>query len=347
MAGSAAFQELVVLFDATASRVERELHIDDFDGLLAGEWILEDRAADTVRAAYVQVGPALAVTGIVFFQLKLDGLGYADPAFNVPLEYMALQAGPGPDLGAGPVRMACRSQCPVPWHTINLWEPAGLGEAHTAMEIQQAVWRNRLALKVLPAVPLPAADVPARTRRPQEAVQELDGALRRTAQRQALEQQLRALDDLEQRQAVEQRQALQDLQSGHHMQGFHQTQTAEPRLAAGFAGTRRLGVAGPAPLSRDASAAASGPREPGRYRDAPVRPSPPGQRQTPPRGRGNVEQDLPDYSPDPLRAEMQRQQQGYLEQINACRDEIQKLKAALRYEQERNRRLQQLLRGDL
>jgi MOSC domain-containing protein YiiM len=45
-------------------------------------------------------------------------------------------------------------------------------------------------------------------------------------------------------------------------------------------------------------------------------------------------------------AERQRQQH-YLEQIAACRDEIQKLKAALRNEQERNHRLQQLLRGEL
>jgi hypothetical protein len=44
---------------------------------------------------------------------------------------------------------------------------------------------------------------------------------------------------------------------------------------------------------------------------------------------------------------MERQQQGYLEQIKNCREEIQKLKSALRHEQERNRRLQQLLRGDV
>jgi len=50
---------------------------------------------------------------------------------------------------------------------------------------------------------------------------------------------------------------------------------------------------------------------------------------------------------DRFREEMQRQQQGYLEQIRGCREEIQQLKAALRHEKERNRRLQQLLRGDV
>ena len=54
----------------------------------------------------------------------------------------------------------------------------------------------------------------------------------------------------------------------------------------------------------------------------------------------------PSQGADPLRAEMERQQQSYLEQIARCRDEIQTLKSALRQELERNRRLQQLLRGD-
>jgi hypothetical protein len=48
-----------------------------------------------------------------------------------------------------------------------------------------------------------------------------------------------------------------------------------------------------------------------------------------------------------FRGEMHRQQQGYLQQIKASRDEIQRLKSQLRHEQDRNRRLQQLLRGDV
>jgi len=45
------------------------------------------------------------------------------------------------------------------------------------------------------------------------------------------------------------------------------------------------------------------------------------------------------------RSEMEQQQQTYLDQIRSCRDEIQKLKAELRNERERSRRLQELLRG--
>jgi len=47
------------------------------------------------------------------------------------------------------------------------------------------------------------------------------------------------------------------------------------------------------------------------------------------------------------RVDLEQQQQIYLDQIRGCRDEIQRLKALLRHEQNRNRRLQQLLRGEV
>jgi hypothetical protein len=47
------------------------------------------------------------------------------------------------------------------------------------------------------------------------------------------------------------------------------------------------------------------------------------------------------------RTDLEQQQQIYLDQIRGCRDEMQKLKVMLRQEQERSRRLQQLLRGEI
>ncbi len=47
------------------------------------------------------------------------------------------------------------------------------------------------------------------------------------------------------------------------------------------------------------------------------------------------------------RGDLEQQQQTYLDQISGCRDEIQRLKGLLRHEQNRNRRLQQLLRGEV
>lgn len=47
------------------------------------------------------------------------------------------------------------------------------------------------------------------------------------------------------------------------------------------------------------------------------------------------------------RLDLEQQQQIYLDQIRGCRDEIQRLKALLRHEQNRSKRLQQLLRGEV
>jgi len=46
------------------------------------------------------------------------------------------------------------------------------------------------------------------------------------------------------------------------------------------------------------------------------------------------------------RTDLEQQQQIYLDQIRGCRDEMQRLKSLLRQEQNKNRRLQQLLRGE-
>ena len=46
-----------------------------------------------------------------------------------------------------------------------------------------------------------------------------------------------------------------------------------------------------------------------------------------------------------FRDDLLQQQQNYLDQIRGLKDELHKLKANLRHEQDRNRRLQELMRG--
>ena len=85
---------------------------------------------------------------MVFFTFKVDENGLADPNFNLPLRYLADNAGLGPDLGAGgAIRLACRGQCPVPWHSVNMWEPDADPDSGSMAPVQKVVWRNRLGLK--------------------------------------------------------------------------------------------------------------------------------------------------------------------------------------------------------
>ena len=269
------FQELVALFDASGSTIGQEMRFGQFNGLLAQKASLKSHSASTVKAAYAQVGAGLTVHAVVFFLFKVNEEGYVDPAFNLPLAYMADNAGEGPDLGNGPISMACRSQCPVPWHAINMWEPAGKGEAHPAMQMQKLVWRNRLGLKPAPVTEKAERVAKPRTRPPQE-VREVAAVVQ--------------VDE-----------AVQGAPMVAKMQAMEQ------KLTATFGEAGRVSV--------------------GQYTR---------------QHREQVGQVAARF-----RQEMERQQQGYLEQIKSCREEIQKLKSALRNEKQRSRRLQQLLRGDV
>ena len=243
--------EAVLLFEPDAGQVSQEIHFRDFEALVEGSALLETFAASVVKAAYVVVGNALSIQGLVFFTFRVDENGRVDPAFNVPLRYLVQNAGSGPNLGAGSIRLACRSQCPVPWHSVNLWEPTLEGEASSCQLAQKIIWRNRLGLKA--------------TARLQKTSDEV------------------VLEDA----VVEQRKL-------------------EARLTDTFGEAGKINLES---LIRQ-------------HNEQLTRVS------------------------DRYRSDLERQQQVYLEQIRSCRDEIQRLKAALRNEEERSRRLQQLLRGE-
>ncbi len=247
------YVEAVLLFDADTAAVDHELTGDAFQALVAGEAELAQYAASVVRAVFVVVGAALSVRAMVFFTLKIDEDGRLEGSFNLPLRYLADNAGVGPDVGAGVIRLACRGQCPVPWHAVNLWEPIGEGEDGSIGLVQRAIWRNRLSLKP-------------------------SGALDRV-----LDAPVELLEH-----------------------NGTSTKVLESRLTETFGEEGRVDLE---KLIRQ-------------HNDRLVQVS------------------------EKYRTELADQQQGYLDQIRSCRDEIRELKAALRHEQQKSRRLQALLRGE-
>ncbi len=146
------YEEVVVLFDADLGGIDSEYTASDFEALIAGGASLSQFAASVVNAAFAVVGAALAVRAMVFFTFKVNEDGLADSHFNLPLRYLADNAGPGPDLGAGPIRLACRGQCPVPWHSVNMWEPVSDPDSGSIEVVQKVIWRNRLGLKPTGAI---------------------------------------------------------------------------------------------------------------------------------------------------------------------------------------------------
>ena len=114
--------EAVMFFNERG--VCKEMLYAEFEALLDGVVNMPEYADQQMRVAYLLINPRLLVRAVVFFYLDFDERGAADKGWNIPLRHLADNAGRGPDLGAGPIRLACRSQCPVSWHQMHLWDPS-------------------------------------------------------------------------------------------------------------------------------------------------------------------------------------------------------------------------------
>jgi len=273
-------QEVVMLYDSDAVVCE-EMHFTSFEALLAGNQTLDEYAASLVRAAYCVIGNGLSLRGAVFFLFEVDEEGRVDKTFNLPLRYLVQQAGIGEDLGQGGIRQASRGQCSVPWHSVNLWEPAG---KQGIEQLQSRVFRNKLRLKN--ATNCRDADFfPQIGRTVELREDEASASLNYT------------LDG--------------NLPNPYAADDDKQTQPDNHALAAKL--TEVFGEAGKLSLQELI----------------------------------RMHADQLDNAKARYRNDVETQQTGYLDQIRNAREEIHALKVELRREQGHNRRLQQMLRGDL
>lgn len=148
MSHSSPMFEAVFFFDQ--ARITRELLYTEFEAILDGFIPVPECADAQVNAAYAQVGPTLTLAGVVFFQISFDDKGMVDRRWNLPLQQLLGVAAPGPDLGDGPIRLACYSQCPIAWHQQSLWDPSMQPESNSFVALHQAVRANRLGFIAAP-----------------------------------------------------------------------------------------------------------------------------------------------------------------------------------------------------
>ncbi|WP_137885427.1 chromosome partitioning protein ParA [Pseudomonas sp. 2FE] len=126
----------------------KEMLFPEFEALLDGMVTMPEFADQQVRVAYVLINPRLLIRAAVFFYLDFDKKGLADSGWNIPLRHLAERSGRGPDLGAGPIRLACRSQCPVSWQQMHLWDPSLAPGQNDLVLLRDAAKRNQLGLLV-------------------------------------------------------------------------------------------------------------------------------------------------------------------------------------------------------
>ena len=137
-----------VIFFSERGGICKQMLFPEFEALLDGVVNMPEFADQQTRIAYVVINPRLLIKAAVFFYLDFDEKGAPDKGWNIPLQHLSEKAGRGPDLGAGPIRLACRSQCPVSWHQMHLWDP-NLAPGHNDLVLlRDAVKRNNLGLLV-------------------------------------------------------------------------------------------------------------------------------------------------------------------------------------------------------
>jgi hypothetical protein len=137
-----------VMFFSERGGICKQMFFTEFEALLDGVVNMPEFADQQMRIAYVAINPRLLIRSAVFFYLDFDEKGAPDTGWNLPLQHLSERAGRGPDLGAGPIRLACRSQCPVSWHQMHLWDPNLTPGHNDLVLLRDAAKRNTLGLLI-------------------------------------------------------------------------------------------------------------------------------------------------------------------------------------------------------
>lgn len=140
------YQAVVFFVDG---HIDREMMYSEFDAVLDSFVPMPGYAGKTIQAVCMGINGQLKITSAVFFLLAFDEVGNADRKWNIPLQQLVEQAEPGPDLGGGPIRLCCRSQCPVDWHVQELWDPDMSRQPNDFVILRDLISRNRLGFKEL------------------------------------------------------------------------------------------------------------------------------------------------------------------------------------------------------
>lgn len=126
----------------------KEMLYPEFEAMLDGVVTMPEFADQQMRVVYLLINGRLQIRAAVFFYLDFNEDGSADSGWNIPLGQLAQRTGRGPDLGGGPIRLACRSQCPTSWHQMHLWDPDLTQENNHFAMLRDRIKRNQLGLLV-------------------------------------------------------------------------------------------------------------------------------------------------------------------------------------------------------
>ncbi len=128
--------------------VIKEMLLPEFEAVLDGIVGEPELADKSCQAVFLKVDRRLQIIGAVFFTIDFDEEGNADPRWNLPLNQLVDTAAYGAELHGQKVRIACNSQCQIPWHQESLWEPDLSVNSNTLKVLDAAIKANKLGLLV-------------------------------------------------------------------------------------------------------------------------------------------------------------------------------------------------------
>jgi hypothetical protein len=136
------FAEAVLLLKD--ENIEKQMLFQEFETVLDGGVALTEFRNQACRALYLQVNESLHITACVLFVIDVDDAGNIPANWHLPFTQLTENAGKGPNLGAGAIRLTFSGQCSVPWHNNKLWSPDDFPDVFILA--QKAIADNRLQL---------------------------------------------------------------------------------------------------------------------------------------------------------------------------------------------------------
>jgi len=136
--------EAILFFDD--HRIVKEMTYLEFQAILDSYVPLHDVANRSMGAVYVRIDAKYHITSTVFFRINFDREGFVEKSWNIPLQQLADKAAKGPNLGAGPIGLACFSQCPIEWQKDSLWDPEMQATNNDFHTIKKAIKNNKLGI---------------------------------------------------------------------------------------------------------------------------------------------------------------------------------------------------------
>ncbi len=123
-----------------------EMLYSEFEAVLDAFIPLPNFASQSMQAVYLEINYKLHVTTAVFFLINFDHEGFADRGWNLPIDQLVEVSAKGPNLGSGPIRLACFTQCPIVWYQRSLWDPEMSPGANDFTLIRRTVHANKMGI---------------------------------------------------------------------------------------------------------------------------------------------------------------------------------------------------------